>query len=280
MPKTLQHPEILVQARRGADRREPAPRLRRARRPGRRDRRALGRPGHGDLLALVGQAAAGAGVARRRDHRALRLGRRGARHHERLARGPGLPGRTSCGACSPTSGLTEQDLRCDGALKARHNCSGNHTGFLAACVHHGWDVPSYQQPEHPAQQAALAAFAALTGLDAGDGRDRRRRLRHRELRHSGHRRRRHLRPAPRAAARRSAPRCARTRSSSRGRAWIDTEVMRALPGATSKCGAEGLSCFSLPDGRGLAVKVDRRRRPRPRAGGPGRARGGRSAPTP
>ena len=37
--------------------------------------------------------------------------------------------------------------------------------------------------------------------------------------------------------------------------FIDTEVMRALPGATSKCGAEGLSCFSLPDGRGLAVKV-------------------------
>jgi L-asparaginase II len=31
--------------------------------------------------------------------------------------------------------------------------------------------------------------------------------------------------------------------------------MKALPGATSKCGAEGLSCFSLPDGRGLAVKV-------------------------
>ena len=40
-----------------------------------------------------------------------------------------------------------------------------------------------------------------------------------------------------------------------GPGQIDTEVMRALPGATSKCGAEGLSCFSLPDGRGLAVKV-------------------------
>jgi L-asparaginase II len=36
---------------------------------------------------------------------------------------------------------------------------------------------------------------------------------------------------------------------------MDTEVMRAVPGATSKRGAEGLSCFSLPDGRGLAVKV-------------------------
>ena len=31
--------------------------------------------------------------------------------------------------------------------------------------------------------------------------------------------------------------------------------MRAIPGATSKCGAEGLCCISLPDGRGLAVKV-------------------------
>ncbi len=63
-------------------------------------------------------------------------------------------------------GLTEQDLRCDATLKARHNCSGNHTGFLAACVHHGWDVPTYQQPDHPAQQAALKAFAAITGSDA------------------------------------------------------------------------------------------------------------------
>ena len=62
-------------------------------------------------------------------------------------------------------GLTEQDLRCDSGLKARHNCSGNHTGFLAACVHHGWDVPTYQRPDHPAQRAALEAFAALTGLD-------------------------------------------------------------------------------------------------------------------
>ena len=37
--------------------------------------------------------------------------------------------------------------------------------------------------------------------------------------------------------------------------WLDTLVMETIPGATSKCGAEGLSCVSLPDGRGLAVKV-------------------------
>ena len=40
-----------------------------------------------------------------------------------------------------------------------------------------------------------------------------------------------------------------------GPGWIDTLVMETIPGAISKCGAEGLSCVSLPDGRGLAVKV-------------------------
>ena len=107
MPKIVQHPEILVQARRGGT----VESLHRAcaalAGAGRRDRRALGRPGHGHLLALVRQAAAGAGVARRRHRRPLRLGRRGARHHERLARGPGLPGRTSCAACWRDLGLTE-----------------------------------------------------------------------------------------------------------------------------------------------------------------------------
>ena len=62
-------------------------------------------------------------------------------------------------------GLSEADLRCDSELKARHNCSGNHTGFLAASVHHGWDMPTYQQPGHPAQEAALQMFAACVGLD-------------------------------------------------------------------------------------------------------------------
>jgi L-asparaginase II len=36
---------------------------------------------------------------------------------------------------------------------------------------------------------------------------------------------------------------------------LDTVIMETIVGATSKCGAEGLSCISLPDGRGLAVKV-------------------------
>ncbi len=151
-------------------------------------------------------------------------------------------------------GLTEADLRCDAKLKARHNCSGNHTGFLAACAHHGWDVASYQQPGHPAQQAAFAAFAAVTALEQTTiptGVD-------------GCGIVCYATPVTVAAATFALLPELLPEISAAMRAhpelveapgWIDTEVMRAIPGATSKCGAEGLCCISLPDGRGLAVKV-------------------------
>lgn len=151
-------------------------------------------------------------------------------------------------------GLSEADLRCDATLKARHNCSGNHTGFLAASVHHGWDVASYQQAAHPAQEAALAAFAACVGLDAAQiptGVD-------------GCGIVCYATPVTVAAATFALLPDLLPEISAAMRAhpalveapgWIDTEVMLAVPGATSKCGAEGLSCISLPDGRGLAVKV-------------------------
>ncbi len=152
------------------------------------------------------------------------------------------------------AGLSEQDLRCDPTLKARHNCSGNHAGFLAASVNHGWDVPTYQRPEHPSQVAAIEAFAALTGLAAAGiatGTD-------------GCGIVSYATPATVAAATYALlPELLPEISTAmrahpelvEGPGKIDTEVMRAIPGATSKCGAEGLSCFSLPDGRGLAVKV-------------------------
>jgi L-asparaginase II len=36
----------------------------------------------------------------------------------------------------------------------------------------------------------------------------------------------------------------------------DTALMRARPGALAKRGAEGLMCLALPDGIGVAVKVE------------------------
>ena len=151
-------------------------------------------------------------------------------------------------------GLTEDDLRCDAALKARHNCSGNHTGFLAACVHHGWDVATYQEPGHPAQLAALTMFGAVCGLPVdqiGTGTDGCGIVTYATpvtTMASVYALLPELLPEI-SAAMRAYPVLVE------GDGEMDTVIMQAFGGCTSKCGAEGLSCVSLPDGRGLAVKV-------------------------
>jgi L-asparaginase II len=151
-------------------------------------------------------------------------------------------------------GLTEADLRCDSELKARHNCSGNHAGFLAASVRHGWDVATYQQPDHPAQLAALRMFAACVGLEPqriATGVD-------------GCGIVCYATPVTVAASTYALLPALLPEISAAMRAhpllvegpeWLDTIIMEAMPGVTSKSGAEGLGCIALPDGRGLAVKV-------------------------
>jgi L-asparaginase II len=151
-------------------------------------------------------------------------------------------------------GLSEADLRCDHKLNARHNCSGNHTGFLAASVHHGWDIRTYQRPGHPAQEAALQAFAACVGLDprqipAGvDGCGIVCYATPVTLAAATFALMPDLLPEI-AAAMRAHPVLVE------GPGRLDTVIMQTVPGATSKCGAEGLNCISLADGRGLAVKI-------------------------
>jgi len=43
------------------------------------------------------------------------------------------------------------------------NCSGKHAGFLAACVHQGWDLDTYLDPAHPLQQEIRATIIELSG---------------------------------------------------------------------------------------------------------------------
>jgi L-asparaginase II len=151
-------------------------------------------------------------------------------------------------------GLSEDDLRCDRELKAQHNCSGNHTGFLGACVHHGWDVPTYQRPSHPAQLAALRMFAVCAGLDVAqvatgvDGCGVVAYATPVTVAASTYALLPELLPEI-GAAMRAHPLLVE------GPGWLDTIAMEHIPGLTSKSGAEGLGCISLPDGRGLAVKV-------------------------
>ena len=45
------------------------------------------------------------------------------------------------------------------------NCSGNHTGMLATCVHLGWPLASYLEPEHPLRRQVRAIMAEVLRLE-------------------------------------------------------------------------------------------------------------------
>lgn len=45
-----------------------------------------------------------------------------------------------------------------------HNCSGQHSGFLAYCVQHALDLDTYLDPAHRLQQAVRGAVAEAVGL--------------------------------------------------------------------------------------------------------------------
>jgi L-asparaginase II len=146
-----------------------------------------------------------------------------------------------------TAGTPEQRLR--------HNCSGNHLAFLALSAFRGWDAEDYRAPDHPSQLAALAAVAAAAGVGeeqiplCTDG--------------CGvvcfalplasiagiYARLDELVPRQ-AAAMRAHPEMVA------GPGDLDTELPRAVPGAVSKGGAEGLGCVALPGGLGVAVRVE------------------------
>jgi len=140
--------------------------------------------------------------------------------------------------------------------RLRHNCSGNHLGFLANSVHHGWTTEGYRFPDHPSQQAALEAMAAHSGIDAGaiptmtDGCGVvafALPLRVIATMYAGLPER-----LPRQYAAMTAhPELVRADGD------LDTEAMRAIPGCVSKGGAEALSCVGLRDqGLGIAVRID------------------------
>ncbi|WP_253776004.1 asparaginase [Goodfellowiella coeruleoviolacea] len=173
------------------------------------------------------------------------------------------------------AGLTEADLRCTPGLPigpdahAAHlaagrgpaplymNCSGKHAAMLATCVHNGWPTASYLSPDHPLQTRVSDTLAELAGEPIGavgvDG--------------CG---------APlfgislvglaRAFGRlASAPAGSRRRrvadAMSRHPEWVGgtgrdvTALMRAVPGAVAKDGAEGVYGLGLPDGSAVAVKI-------------------------
>ncbi len=137
------------------------------------------------------------------------------------------------------------------------NCSGKHAAMLATCVANGWDTSTYLSPDHPLQVAIAETFAELTGepVEAvavdGCGAP----LLSTSL--SG------LARAFRALSVAEEGPEARIAGAIRGNPEYvsgtrrdEARLLRAVPGAIGKAGAESCYAVALPDGRAVALKTD------------------------
>jgi L-asparaginase II len=156
---------------------------------------------------------------------------------------------------------TEDDLECGAqeGSRLRHNCSGKHAGMLFRARARGWPREGYRLLDHSVQQEALAVVAEASGLARGQiglGTDgcgvvafamplsRIARMFSRLVRGK-------LDGADEiGATMRAHP------DLIGGPTAHDSTLMRALPGAIAKRGAEGLLCAGLADGTGVAIKVE------------------------
>lgn len=136
------------------------------------------------------------------------------------------------------------------------DCSGKHAAMLATCVVNGWDIDSYLAPAHPLQQAIKETFEELTGEPARLAVDGcgapllsaslvgvARAFRVLSLATDGD----EWRVAE--AIRRHPEFVSGTRRD-------EAELVRAVPGAIAKTGAEAVYAVGLADGRAIALKID------------------------
>jgi L-asparaginase II len=155
----------------------------------------------------------------------------------------------------------EDDLECgeEHGSRVGHNCSGKHAGMLLRARRRGWPVPGYRLADHQLQREILQVVLGATGLPEGDVATATdgcgvvtfaiplrataqafSRLVGGGLPGSG----------PVVEAMTAFPELVG------GPTAADTALMRAVPGLVAKRGAEGLLCAGLPDGTGVAVKVE------------------------
>ncbi|GAA0657492.1 asparaginase [Streptomyces thermocarboxydovorans] len=138
------------------------------------------------------------------------------------------------------------------------NCSGKHTAMLAACVQRGWPVDGYLDPGHPLQrlihrsvEEAAGEKVAATGTD-GCGAP----LLAISLTGLARAYRSFVLAEPGTPERRVADAMRAHPEYVAGTRRADTRLMREIPGALSKVGAEAVQAAALPDGRALAFKVE------------------------
>jgi L-asparaginase II len=174
------------------------------------------------------------------------------------------------------TGLSESALQCPARrpwdeeaaavapepLAINSDCSGKHTGMLAACVTQGWPIETYLQPDHPYQQAVLRAVVRAAGTeDVRVGVDgcgapvHGFRLKDMAALFASLAAPERLGELE-APARRAVGAMVAEPYMVAGRDRVDTAVMEAAPRVVVKAGAEGLLCSALLDrGVGVAVRV-------------------------
>ena len=77
------------------------------------------------------------------------------------------PGWLVCGIHWPFDDDARAALRAKGERPSvlHNNCSGKHTGMLAACIARGWPTEGYANPDHPLQLEIAAHIQKLMNLD-------------------------------------------------------------------------------------------------------------------
>ena len=137
------------------------------------------------------------------------------------------------------------------------NCSGKHAAMLATCVVNGWDTSSYLEPGHPLQVSIKETFAELTGepvdMVAVDGCGAP--LLSSTLVGLATAFRR-LSLAADGSEHRVAEAIRRYPEYTSGTTRDEAKLLRAVPGAIGKAGAECCYAVGLADGRAVALKAD------------------------
>jgi L-asparaginase II len=168
--------------------------------------------------------------------------------------------RLQCPPDLPLDPAEAEAYLASGAVRERvtMNCSGKHTAMLAACALRDWPLETYLDPEHPLQrlihwvvEEAAGEPVAAVGTD-GCGAP----LMAISLTGLARAFRSFVLAAPGTPERRVADAMRAHPEYVAGTRRSDTWLMRGIPGALSKMGAEAVQAVALPDGRALAFKVD------------------------
>jgi L-asparaginase II len=140
--------------------------------------------------------------------------------------------------------------------KLAQNCSGKHAAMLATCVERDWQLSGYFEPDHPLQLGIQRRFEAVTGEPAqvtvdGCGAP----LLSTSLVGLA-RAYQMLASATDGDAWRIAEAIRRHPELVSGTTRDEYRLLRAIPGAIGKFGAEAVYAVALPDGRAIALKID------------------------